>query len=211
MTWTSGDGMPWNLKSILASPVAYELLQTFFGYRARFAREYVRADENTRILDIGCGPARILDYLPHGVQYVGFDMSERYIAAARARYGHRAEFHCALVGTQEFAIEPCDVALAVGVLHHLDDAAAVTLFEGASAHLKSEGTLVTLDPAFAADQCRAARWFARHDRGAHVRSVEEYRRLADRTFSTVDVSVVSDLYSVPYTICIMRCSARKNV
>jgi SAM-dependent methyltransferase len=202
--------MPWNIKKLLSSPTAYEMLQTLFGYRARFARDYVRAPEHARILDIGCGPARILDYLPHNVQYVGFDMSERYIAAARARYGHRADFHCALVGTQDIDIEPCDLALAVGVLHHLDDAAAETLFEGASAHLKCEGTLVTLDPAFAADQCRAARWFASHDRGSHVRSVEEYMCLAGRTFGTVDVSVVSDLYSVPYTICIMRCSANKK-
>ena len=200
--------MPWNLKSILASPFVYDLLQTLFGYRERFVREYVRSAEQTRILDIGCGTARILDYLPHSVQYVGFDMSERYIAAARERYGHRADFHCALVGKQELALEPYDLALAVGVLHHLNDADAMTLFEGASAHLKPGGTLVTLDPAFAADQSRASRWFARHDRGTHVRFVEKYRRLAGSTFNTVDVSVVSDLYSVPYTICIMRCSTK---
>jgi 2-polyprenyl-3-methyl-5-hydroxy-6-metoxy-1,4-benzoquinol methylase len=199
--------MMWDPRCVLSSAFVYELLQTLFGYRRRFVREFVRPESRARILDIGCGPARILDYLPADVDYVGFDMNTRYIAAAQARYGHRAQFHCALVGEQAVTSVPFDIVLAVGVVHHLNDAAAELVFSSARAQLTPQGTLVTLDPAFAQGQSRARRWFAAHDRGQHVRAVHEYEHWASRSFGRVDTAVVTDLYSVPYTICIMRCSS----
>jgi hypothetical protein len=77
-----------------------------------------------RILDLGCGTAEILGALPTDITYVGYDMSPEYIAAAQNRFAGRGTFHCRLLEQAEVAaLEPFDLVLGIGVLHHLDDAA----------------------------------------------------------------------------------------
>ena len=71
------------LHSILSSATAYRLFQGLLGghaTRAAFVRDQIRPFAGANILDIGCGPADVLDYLPATVNYRGFDISERYIA-----------------------------------------------------------------------------------------------------------------------------------
>jgi len=88
----------------------------------RLAREFLKIGPGQRVLDIGCGTANILAYLPPDVDYHGYDLNPDYVATARARYGSRGTFEVravspeAVPGSQQF-----DVVLAIGVLHHLDD------------------------------------------------------------------------------------------
>ena len=83
------------LRSILAVPAIYRLWGKIAGRstsRAKFVEEYIRLKENDkRVLDIACGTADILEYLP-GVDYTGFDMSQSYINAAIRRYKNRGFF-----------------------------------------------------------------------------------------------------------------------
>lgn len=72
-----------------------------------------------RLLDIGCGPADILAYLPETVDYTGFDISERYIAAAQRRYGERGKFSVRPVSRIAEENGTYDIVIAIGVLHHL--------------------------------------------------------------------------------------------
>ena len=44
-----------------------------------------------KVLDVGCGPANILAYLPP-VDYTGVDLNEKHIAYAREAYGDRGRF-----------------------------------------------------------------------------------------------------------------------
>lgn len=49
-----------------------------------------------RVLDAGCGPGAYAQWLlDHGAQVVALDANEKMLAHARARTGHRAEFHLA--------------------------------------------------------------------------------------------------------------------
>lgn len=174
--------------------------------RAQYAQEYLRARPGERILDIGCGTAEILDYLPAGVHYIGFDLSADYIAAARARYGDRGRFHnepvdVALAGR----LGSIDLAMANGVLHHLDDAGAHALFELARKVLAPGGRLVTLDGCFVAGQSRIARFLLSRDRGRFVRTEDEYLRIARASFGSVTHGVRHDLLRIPYTLIIMEC------
>ncbi len=79
------------LTSILEIPTAYTQFQKLVGSGSChkiYARDYVRSRTGDRVLDIGCGPGSMLEYLP-GVEYVGVDLSPNYIRAAQSRFGSR--------------------------------------------------------------------------------------------------------------------------
>jgi SAM-dependent methyltransferase len=95
--------------------------------------------------------------------------------------------------------------IAHGVLHHLDDDQARTLFRVARRALKPGGRLVTYDGCFTPDQSAAARFVVSLDRGRHVRTREAYERLARGEFSEVRTFVRHDLVRIPYTHLIMEC------
>lgn len=174
--------------------------------RTLYVERYIRAAAGSRVLDIGCGPADILEALPD-VDYHGFDMEARYIAAARERFGGRGVFEVAKVGEEELTrYSEFDLVLATGVLHHLDDAEAQKLFELASSALRPGGTLVTLDGCFVEHQSIVARGLIASDRGRYVRRPPDYLRLAKRTFHDVESHLCHDLLRVPYTHWVMRCS-----
>jgi len=44
------------------------------------------------IVDIGCGSATILKFIPLDAEYLGIDISENYIRAARKRFSARGTF-----------------------------------------------------------------------------------------------------------------------
>jgi SAM-dependent methyltransferase len=157
-----------------------------------------------RVLDIGCGPAAILEYLPE-VEYSGFDISEAYITSARERFGERGHFCCQLLTEEVLSSLPLfDLALGVGLLHHLDDAAAIEFFNLAYMALKPEGRLVTIDPCLEKGQNPIARILIKMDRGQNVRTRPEYDALASRRFELRSVIVRHSAW-IPYTHCIMEC------
>jgi SAM-dependent methyltransferase len=197
-------------RSLLALPGVYSVFRWLVGRdvaRAAYAREHLRARPGQRVLDIGCGTGDILEVLPR-VEYVGFDTSVDYINRARRQFGQRGEFHCRSVDDDlPVAAASFDLVIAHGVLHHLDDASARTLFRAARRALKPGGRLVTYDGCFTPDQSAAARWLLSLDRGRHVRRRDAYEALAATQFANVRAFVRHDLIRIPYTHLIMECSA----
>ncbi|MBN9165051.1 MAG: hypothetical protein BGO98_36715 [Myxococcales bacterium 68-20] len=197
------------LRSVLAIPDVYELFGQAIGvpaFRRVFSSEYIRPKRTERILDIGCGPGSMVPYL-EGAEYVGFDMSASYIAAARKRFGDRATFVCERVSKQTLdAPGAYDVVVASAILHHLDDAEATKLFELAAQALKPGGRLVTLDCAYVPEQTKLARWIVSMDRGQHVRPPDGYAAFARRVFRDVKVDVRHDLLRIPYTHIFLECT-----
>jgi SAM-dependent methyltransferase len=197
------------LTSILSVPAAYRLFTRVVGgdvWRVH-TREHIRPREGEKVLDIGCGPADILEYLPK-VDYLGFDISQEYIDAARKRYGDRGRFFCSDVGLASIERErgTFDLVLATGVVHHLDDERAASLFSLAKMALNPKGRLVTYDGCYVEDQSRIARWLLRSDRGKFVRRREAYEKLAAAEFSRIEPHLRHDLLRIPYTHLILRCS-----
>ena len=88
------------VRSVLSTAAIYDLFQGLVGadsLRKTIVKEYVLAGPHHRILDIGCGTAEILKFLPDDVDYVGFDASPEYIESARSRFGKRGTFFAKLV------------------------------------------------------------------------------------------------------------------
>jgi SAM-dependent methyltransferase len=198
------------LHRILNRAAAYGLLQKLLlrgGSRERYVREFVRPFAGCRVLDIGCGPADILEHLPATLaEYAGFDMNPAYIEAAQRRWGNRGRFRCLKVDAAAIGEgDRYDIVLANGIVHHLDDAEARTLFSIARRALRPGGRLVTYDNVYIENQHWFARWLIARDRGKAVRTREAYEALARGSFRQVESAILHDTLRVPYTILVMSC------
>ena len=195
------------LRPVLAFPRAYELWLNLVGAPACakvLVNEYVQPRVGDRILDIGCGPGTIVNYLP-ACDYMGFDLNPKYIEIAKAHFP-AAHFVCERVSQFSLANEKSfDVVLALGIVHHLDDAEARQLFQTAYDALRPGGKLVTVDGVWVDGQSAGARWLLARDRGEYVRREREYAGIASQVFSNIRPSVRHDLLRIPYTHLILEC------
>ncbi len=197
-----------DLRRVLSIPAIYNLfVRVVSGNgQSRYVTEYVRPEVGDRILDIGCGPSNILEYL-EGVEYVGLDLSPRYIDSARKRYGHRATFYCKKVGRDTFnESSSFDIVLANGLIHHLNDREAISFCQLARTVLRSGGRLVTMDGCYLEGQSAIARFLISMDRGEYVRTQDQYLTLADTAFPDIRTNILHDMIRIPYTHIIMDCS-----
>jgi cyclopropane fatty-acyl-phospholipid synthase-like methyltransferase len=194
-------------RSILSIPSAYQLWWNLVGGPAEarvLVNEYIQPKVGARILEIGCGPGIIVSYLPPS-DYLGFDLSSEYVEMARRRFP-KARFVCERVSEFSLAKEQSfDVVLAIGIVHHLEDAEARQLFQIAREALKLGGKLVTMDGVWIDGQSPAARWLLARDRGQYVRSEREYVEIASQVFTNIRPSVRHDLLRIPYTHLILEC------
>lgn len=205
------------LKRILSDSLVYERFQDFVGaksVRKWLAVNYWRLQGGEKVVDIGCGPGVVLDYLPGTVRYVGFDISKPYIESARRRYGQRGTF---LVGTaEEFVSAPddrmkgADVVLCNGLLHHLDDVETLHVLELAKQILLPTGRLVCFEPVFLAHQGYFSKWVMSRDRGRNVRTEQGWKNLVGRVFSRFSTSILTGLAKIPYIYIVIECQTKAD-
>lgn len=199
--------MEWLAKRLLASPIVYDFSQWLVGARychARFMAEMVCPAQGERVLDVGCGVGACLRDVPDGVDYVGIDLSTRYIEMARAKYGERGKFIDADVASIDASsLGTFDRAFSHGVLHHLSDEVAAHVMNLVRRVVRPGGLYVTLDPCYLPDQSAMARYLIANDRGKYVRDRPSWERLAT-TLGTVRSHIFHDLLRVPYTLIVMQ-------
>jgi len=193
---------------ILKHPSAYLFFQWLVGgsrARRQMIQRHVRPTPGMRLLDIGCGPGHVLQWLPD-VEYTGTDMDTEAIAYAQRTYGHRARFVLTdpLRPVPE-AIGPFDVIMMNGVMHHLDDVTLDGTLAALARLLAPSGRLLTLDGCYFPDTRGVRGWLLAHDRGQYVRTEAEYRARATRHFAMVDARRERDLFRVPYDAIVMCC------
>ncbi len=182
-----------------------KLLGRYNNYNRLVVNKYIRPCEDDKILDIGCGPGEIVQYLPH-VTYFGFDSNKDYINQAKQRFWQQGSFICSSISTYlEEDAHSYDIAIALAVLHHLNDTEATKLFNIASTALRRGGRLITVDNCHTDTQSRFEKFLLSKDRGKFIRTPEGYRDLALRHFRDVKVNVETNLLRVPYSLVILEC------
>lgn len=198
------------LRAVLSLPAIYSTFQKILG-SDQFLIEIVnllRLGPRQRVLDIGCGTADILEFLPEDTEYVGYDLSARYIESAKKKYGNRGEFYCKSIDEMELGQEDLyDIVLGIGVLHHVDDELARELFQVGRAALADEGVMITVDNTIHDGQSSIARYVSSKDRGRHVRSPSAYEKLALSSFTDVECNVYENMLRIPLSMCVLKCSA----
>ena len=192
---------------LLRTPFVYRTFQRVVGRNKGMPRlaQLLAIRPGEKVLDIGCGTADILEYLPVGIDYHGCDVSENYVSAARARFGNRGIFSVQGVPLNSAALpKQFDVVMALGVLHHLTDAEARAVFVLAQSILGLGGRIFTIDGAYVTGQNPIARLLLKLDRGQYIRTPEQYVAIARCGFPNARAKVLNDLLRVPYTHCIVE-------
>ncbi len=198
-----------DFRSALSHPSIYEFFKIIIkgrDVRYLYVKKYIKPKEGDRVLDIGCGPANILEHFPN-VEYVGFDIEKKYIDSAIKYFGSRGQFFCKKLSRDVLGEKTeFDIVIAIGVLHHLNDDEAMELFELANSVMKSSSRLITVDGCYTDGQSGLARFILSRDRGRYVRTKEAYINLASKVFSDIKVNIHDDLLRIPYTHIVMECS-----
>ena len=193
---------------LLDYPLVYLASQFLIGaMRARRTciQSYVSPRTGSRILDIGCGPGYVLDYLPE-VDYVGYDTDPNYIRYAVRRYGDKGRFACGVLTADKVeGLGKFDVVMLMGVLHHLDDGAARDVLLLAYQALKPGGRVVALEQCYKTGQPWMDKLLLDLDRGKFVRDENGYRALAKRAFEDVRLDIRQDLFWIPNTSAVITC------
>ena len=90
--------------------------------RRRFIRDDVRAKPGDKVIDIGCGPAQGAP-VSCRMCSISADLSAAYISAAQREYENKGTFVAGDTRTvwQDERFRDADIAIGLGILHHLDD------------------------------------------------------------------------------------------
>jgi SAM-dependent methyltransferase len=193
----------------LKVPLLYDLFQGAVGgsaFRRKIIEQHVRAKAGDKVIDIGCGSAQALRCLPE-VEYLGLDTNPQYIASAKRTNGSKGTFIIgdthSLRGDSRF--QNADIAIAIGVLHHMDDQDAAHCIRFAYDALKEGGRFIFHDPCWIPNQGALSRYFMARDRGRNIRTEQQYRQLAAKPFRNVDASVDTRPMRIPYVTVVFEC------
>jgi len=197
------------LQGWLKVPLLYNLLQDAIGgnaLRRRFIRYHVRAKAGDKVIDIGCGPAQILPWLPE-VDYLGFDINPACIASAKRTHAGRGTF---VVGNtkslwDDSRFRDADVVIALGILHHLRDNEAEHCIRFAHRALKRGGRFVCFEACWVPNQGLLSRYIMSKDRGRNIRTEQMYRQLAGDVFKNVNAWVDTKSLRIPYAMIFLEC------
>ena len=190
---------------LLLNPQIYNFSQYIMSgtsFRKKLV-EKLKIRENSKILDIGCGTCKVLDYCS-GVTYYGYDTNLSCINYAKNKYGNRGVFKCKKITSSEIKILPkFDYVFLFGIIHHLDDNETIKLFKLLRKVLSKNGQILSEDPVIIKKQNFFAKFFAEKDRGNHVRTTVEYVRLVKKVFKYINWKITHQLF-IPYTWFVMR-------
>jgi SAM-dependent methyltransferase len=199
------------LRSVLALSWVYRLFAHILGIEANrqwFIDDVLCLRDGQKLVDVGCGPADILDRLP-GVEYVGLDISDAYIQTARIKFKARGGANFLSGSVEDWTLNPltygADIVLANGVLHHVDDDEAKKILEFAYRVLKDNGWFIFYEPCYLIWQSGISAYFMSLDRGQNIRTEQQWKELASSIFPIVSTNIVTGVNRLGYVSIVGQC------
>ncbi|WP_407151420.1 class I SAM-dependent methyltransferase [Bradyrhizobium sp. ORS 86] len=194
------------LYQLVRVPLIYKGLMFALGADnaiKRYVNEVLEPAPGMKMLDVGCGPANILAYLP-ALDYTGIDLNEKHVDYARAFYGNRGRFIVGNaandLGQDEHSFDLINVS---ALLHHLSDSEAITMFASLKRLLKPNGRIVTFDNVWLPQQRVTVKLINKLDSGLNIRWLGGYLELLNGLDFDVQTRVFHDLLRIPYDHIVM--------
>ena len=164
---------------VLGHPFVFNRIRPLFvgGIDWTCLYQELAADDDSIVLDVGCGTGVAHQYLRGFRRYFGFDTDETAINAARQHTAKaNVEYHCRLLTRGDLQrIQPTKILLS-GLLHHLSDSEAVTLLR-MCCETPSVERIATADVVYIPGQY-FSNLLAFCDRGRFARYTESFLSLA---------------------------------
>lgn len=191
---------------LFSYPILYSLTQKIMSgesKRASLVKNIVT--KNSKVLDIGCGTAKIIESLPQ-INYYGYDISKKYISYAKKKYNSKKHnFYCKKFNIVESKKLPkFDFILLFGIMHHLDNNELRRTLFLLKKVLKTNGILITCDPIFTKNQNILANFLIKNDVGKHIRYKKDYLKLLNKNFRNIKAKIHNQAF-IPYTWFSTQC------
>lgn len=207
MTDSSAGQRTSGLLSVFSAPIVYRTYQHAIGSPKVWRRvvEMLGVQDGEHLLDLGCGPGDLVDYLPD-VAYTGIDLSESYIEYAKQHREVRGQFIAADATTMSpDELGTFDRVMMHGLLHHLDDDEVVPVVAAAARACAPHGRVMAVDGCYRDGQSRIAKFLLDRDRGQAVRDEDGYRSILEQSFDHVEIHILEGVLRIPYTVCVAVC------
>lgn len=190
------------IHSFLNLSVSYNFVQKIFSHQETeaFVKTHSNVGTDAVVIDIGCGTGNILSSINNQYEYFGFDISDDYISAARLRYKDREKTNFFLGKFDDESskkLPKADLAMLLGVMHHLGEIELRTLLNCLSGRLKKGSKLITVDPVIFKGQNFLANALVKMDRGKSVRSASGYLNFLCKDFNIVNSETIGQTFP-PY-------------
>ena len=194
--------------NLINNPLIYKIIQSVMSgtsFRNSIIKKNI-TKSNLKILDIGCGPAQIIEHLPQ-CDYYGYDIDQRSIQYAKKKYYQKNfHFYCKKFNKTELKKLPkFDFIIFFGILHHLSNKEVYEILKLCKKIMKKNSKLLTEDPIFLENQNLIAKFLIKKDRGLNVRKKPEYLALLKNHFKKIK-NKVTHQYFIPYTWITTICS-----
>ena len=194
--------------NLINNPLIYKIIQGVMSgtsFRNSIIKKNI-TKSNLKILDIGCGPAQIIEHLPQ-CDYYGYDIDQRSIQYAKKKYYQKNfHFYCKKFNKTELKKLPkFDFIIFFGILHHLSNKEVYEILKLCKKIMKKNSKLLTEDPIFLENQNPIAKFLIKKDRGLNVRKKREYLALLKNHFKKIK-NKVTHQYFIPYTWITTICS-----
>ena len=194
--------------NFINSPLVYRIIQYIMSgtsFRNSIIKKNIKKS-NLEILDIGCGPAQILEQIPR-CDYYGYDIDQRSIQYAKKKYRQKNyHFYCKKFDKTEIKKLPkFDFVIFFGILHHLSNKEADKMLTLCKRTMKKNSKLLTEDPILLEKQNIIAKFLIEKDRGINVRQKKEYINLLKKHFKKIKNKVTHQFF-IPYTWFTTICS-----
>jgi 2-polyprenyl-3-methyl-5-hydroxy-6-metoxy-1,4-benzoquinol methylase len=194
--------------NFINNPLIYKIIQGVMSgtsFRNSIIKKNITKN-NLKILDIGCGPAQILEHIPK-CDYYGYDIDRRSIQYAKKKYKTKNyHFYCKKFNKTELKKLPkFDFIIFFGILHHLSNKEVYEILKLCKKIMKKNSKLLTEDPILLENQNVFAKFLIKKDRGLNVRDKQEYINLLKKHFKKIK-NKVTHQYFIPYTWFTTVCS-----